>query len=716
MPISTSAINNKVYQQPHSGFNLEEFELNRVLNREFPLTNFAWQTSQALGTILGTFAFPGDLFDKVFIANKIQDFRLFKGGIRLSVRINAAQTLYGKLVVSIEPRPNDNQYTASFDDVFRQTMGTHWLVSASSGETAIIDLPFLSPNRAIDLRNYLPDEMYKVRITVLNPLTNATGAPSQATTFCTAQFLDAKLMIPHDASSLLAVRGPPELAQRSHSVQHPIQDGFRIESDLDIMSSSSKDKEATDKAEAGTISSYLEDAANIASDLRAVPIIDQYANTFEMGARQSSKVLKQIGLSKPTTMDMGSVYKVNPFSDLTYGKGIDTSIKLAMDPGNAISTQPEVGGISQDEMLLSYIVGTPSMVSSLQFIESTPATRIARLGPADSNLCFVDWVTASFDYYSGSYKYKLYITASRFQTLRGIVYLSDDSMQQAFENCYHTEVAINGDCTLEIMIPYVSPKVSHRTDTASTFDLWFQVVGWSSTDSSVNTPVYINTYKAGGSDFRFGALRETYFVAQSNDEAQFDDAFLDTDSLEETYFIVESNPRADFMRAFPPMEPSMTGYIPSNVLFGEEYTTLREILHRPFALETFGAGSLPIYESSGNIGTKQYAGLEYWGLLFMGWRGPIRYKLIDKDPSIMNCAYIEDAASGIDYYGVAITSTTNPLIEVEVPYYTAHLFEPTKTSATYPVRLSRRAVVQYLFSSAGDSFSFMYLTDRKSVV
>lgn len=653
-PITATSASGVTMQDVYKSANMEKYHLDNALDREYPLLNFDWTTTSAQSVQLAKIDFPASLFNKTFIANKIANFRLFRGAIRLSVRLTTNKFLYGKLMVIYEPALNMDATAGITGTVFMNSGSPHMLISASASETAVFDVPFVSQKRALDLSSYANDELGSFRIMVLNPLTNVNGGVGSCKVFVTAQFVDTELLLPHDDTFI------PQSRRSVESVK---------------------------KSSGSNISSALEDVAAISGSLSTVPFVAPYAGLVTTVASGASAAFKMAGLSKPTTLDLANVCKVSPFSDMNSGRGIDTSVKMAMDPENAISTVPVVGGMGTDEMTLLSVVCTPQLINTVNFLEGSSATEIMNAGPYDTNSCFVDFVSRNFKYFSGSYKVKVYITASLFHAVRGVFWLAVDELSTDWATCYHRVVDIQGDTEVEFVIPYCPAAVAQDSKSVDVYRLNFSVLTWSQPDPVISAPITLNVYKAADTDFQFGALLENAFT-------------------------VQSNPRADFSKIFEPLHPDITGYTHDGLLYGEKYTTLREILHHYTPLTTKPATQMPAYGGTGNLGPGVYMGLEFWGLLFRFWRGSIRHKFVNKDPSVVMGAYTyvnSDAGLAHNLPNMVMTSTTNPLLEMDVPYYSNNLFESTTPTLSTNIRIAKSVASPYWFSAAGDDFSFHWL-------
>lgn len=647
-PISTAEASGSLMQTVHQTTNMETFDINGALNREYVLTKITWTTDQAAGLVLGTYEFPKVLFDQPFIADKIKDFRYFKGAVRLTARMASSKFVYGRLLVDFQPVTNGTANTFTF---YQRSGSPHIQLSASASEAVVFDVPFISQYRAIDLKNYFADEIGRFTFQILHPLTNIAAEVASAQVLVTAQFLDAEVFMPHDKVTV---------------------------------QSSRKGGEGAAKSKQGIVSSTLESVATLASYVEDVPLIGSYARTLKKIARPAAAVTKMLGLSKPTTVNTTQIIKIDPNNGMNYGKGIDVCVKIAMDPENQISTQPVVGGVSEDEMLLRYIAGTPQMVHSSTWLEASTPLVIMNTSRFDNNPTFVDNVSRLFKYISGSYKLKIYITASLMHAVRMVFWLTDSSGSD-WVNCYHIVVDIQGDTEVEVTVPYCGQALSRAPGDNSEFQIYGAILSWSQPTAGANTPIFLNAYKAAAPDFQFGCLLEREFVPQSN-------------------------PRFEFTKPFAPLHPSMTGFSHQNLLYGEEYHTMREVVHRysAYTSATAGGGTLVNnYFVTSVEGGGSFKGLEMIGLFYRFWRGSIRQKAVLQASATDGMVIVKNGTDII--CGTAIAGTNLQNLEWEVPYYDNKLFRFTNRTNDVSTTQIVSTSPKYLFKSAGDDFSFHWL-------
>ena len=336
------------------------------------------------------------------------------------------------------------------------------------------------------------------------PLTDAlTANPSNAKVFVTARFVDAKVYLP-----------------------------------ITTESSSTKKHEADNKSSKGIISSALDEMADIASVVKNVPFTAQYAAMFEQVARPAASMLSRIGLSKPTTTAMTEVGKINPYVDINQGEGLDLAPKLGFNPNNGISTIPNVGGQSVDEMELLYVAGTPMLddIIAPGYTEEGNTFTIFEHSDLEDTLPYMDQVNRLFAYHSGSTKVGVYIVASKYHSVRLVFWINNTVNPAAkWEDCYHQIVDVQGSTKFFFTIPYLNHKFAEIEDDPSTPKLYMTVVSYNQPDSALDTPIGVLFYRSAGSDYKWGGYCDR--------------------------FIVQSDPRADFSEVFQPMHPSMKGLI-----------------------------------------------------------------------------------------------------------------------------------------------------------
>ena len=221
-------------------------------------------------------------------------------------------------------------------------------------------------------------------------------------------------------------------------------------------------------------------------------------------------VASLVGLDKPVTVDKTSSVSVVQDLDFMSGNGISHATKVGYDVDNAVSTSP-ICGTQGDEMSLINIVQTPMLSLNTAFVSGTLPTLLGIAGPqidfsGPFKPTYVDWVSNQFGFVSGSIKYKIYITAGLFQSIRCVFYLAPDSTTATeWEGCYHKVVDIQGDTSVSFRVPYMNEYVMNSTRKPTTTPaIWCKILSWSTPNPTVSAPMYMAVYKAGCDDMKFG--------------------------------------------------------------------------------------------------------------------------------------------------------------------------------------------------------------------
>jgi hypothetical protein len=276
------------------------------------------------------------------------------------------------------------------------------------------------------------------------------------------------------------------------------------------------------------------------------------------------------------------------------------------------------------------------------------------------------------------------------QAVRLVFFLSDDdTIEQDWTNNYHKVVDVQGDTEVEMMLPYSAKQVMMSGSGPIVHTLWVKVLNYSSPSPTVNAPIYLNVYKAGAEDMQFGNL------------------------LERCVFRLESNPRVDFAKKFSPLHEKMTGYGHEGIVNGENYTSLREVIHKYFPIRSMGAnGAGLVYNSAGEVGTgttqKVHIGLEAFMTIFKFHRGSIRFKLLSNNTKF-GAVYLRELAKDSWCQCIAFTSAQNPVAEFEVPFWSNVAFKRTDIDQNNLQFWSKGTYLSFILKAGGDDFSGHFL-------
>lgn len=684
---SSTALNNNLVSNVHSVINMETFNMDNSLNRTYVLKSLNWTSAMASGAALGTVSLPGDLLALTYIKQKVNDFRLMRAAAKIFLRLTCNRTLYGRLVAAWQPIKT---YTAvnsttvrtvrNFASVFEATGSDHVLIDASASSVIEIDIPFVSPFRAWDLRTVTTAELGYLDIKVLDPLTDSQGQTVNATLTVSACFVDAVVYQPVD---LVTTSGSGGFY--SNVKNYATSFGKSVYRSV----------EAVHKSKSHAISKSLQAASDFAGTLENAPVIGGYSSALKHITGFGAQLAKVAGLDKPQTQDVCAITTVNENYSMNYGKGISTAPTLSFDPENRVSAVPNIFGKDCDEQDLVYISNTPSLTSHSVWVPSSTALQICSIGvDTTQNVCHFDILKQMHTWWSGSHKIKIYVTASIFHNVRMVFFFADQSGSD-YNSCYYQIVEIQGSTEVELLLPYPYNTVMMPTVSTSPnlFGLYAQILAWSQESTSATTPIYLNLYKAAAEDVQFGGLRDMAYVCTSC-------------------------PRSDFNKGFRPIHPSITGYSHEGLVLGDRITNIKDYMHcyRPDSTISAGGSTGRIIGFNGNgamtTGTTM-AGPELFGIFYRFWRGSWRFKSFGKqsNPGRFTSMYQDTTYNGNGpFQGISVQSEFNSTTECEIPYYDPAAFEQVANPCYYQRVINITAEAnEFLCAAEGDDFTFGWL-------
>lgn len=618
---------------PYYDTNLEMFDIKKLLEREYVIGVTTWTPVQATGTNLAQISLPDNIFAVQFIADKIKNFRYFRGGFRVTARVSASKYAYGKLILSYNPRAD--LFPTGFTDNCYQASGfNHLLLSASAAEVGVLDIPFKHFQRFLDINNYIVGELGTINVNVAVPLKDTQGIVDTAKVTLTIAMIEPELFMPFSTASLEC--------------------------------ESASEKEADIKSQKMSIGSSLSLPLTVKPKMES-PSVKGYDNgMISHVTRQGIKDFQIKGLSKPAALNYTQIIKNDPLMGANYGKGMEAISKFAMDPDCSISAMRCFNGNDVDEMDINYICGVPRMINILNIASNAGTFQVAALQMGD--YAYVDDLCALFRYWSGDMKYKIYIVASQYHTIKLVFWLADNPTKTAWKECYHRVIDVRGDTNVEWTMPFLDTAIQSTPGVAAWY-LMCTILDWSQPDDALSCPIAMMLYKAG-SNISVACPMEMMI----NPESQ---------SFE---IETESNPRVDFGVPFEPFHPSMTGYSHSGLVNGEKYTTLKELCskHHLFG-QVSGTDDDYVFNNLGNLnvltGLKYRFGFEMIAQLFyLFWRGSIVVRMLSKTNTTARslCFQRSDQNGTWPMQGFEVMNSVKPYMETIVPYYYPTLYQPAR--------------------------------------
>lgn len=306
-------------------------DLGDFLSRPVRLYSETWTQAQAVGTWIDNRAVWSDYLNQPAIKNKLQNYAFFRGNLKLKIVTNASPFLYGSLRAVYQPLPNFNRLgaTSTFPGRFIPTsqLPGVWITPAHS-EGAEMTCPFIWPRSfaratinadAVDL-GYLD-------LVVYNQLRSANGTTSSVTVQVYAWMEDVVLAGPTLGAAL-----------------------------------------QSDEYGVGVVSAPASAVAAFSKKLTDIPVIGRFAKATEIGASAVSKIATLFGFTDVPVISDVQPMRNSPFPQLATASIGYVHEKLALDPKNELSIDPQiVTTSSDDELAISHFAGRESYLTGVDW-------------------------------------------------------------------------------------------------------------------------------------------------------------------------------------------------------------------------------------------------------------------------------------------------------------------------------------------------------------
>jgi hypothetical protein len=396
-------------------------------------------------------------------------------------------------------------------------------------------------------------------------------------------------------------------------------------------------KSGDDDEYPGPVSSVASTVSSVAGKLKKVPVIGEFAKATEIGAGTVAHIARLFGFSTPTDDRGNMLVKSNTHGRMATTSGIDTSIKLTLDPKQETVVDPRVCGVMpKDEMCFTSLATREQYIGqSMWFVEGGQDASHAELifsalvSPHQINRAPsaavvstrtyeyatntpAGYLASSFAYWRGSVTFRVEVVASPFHSGRlklqfdpsvGFTTLTTSDLYTDEVNARYTMILdLEDNKEVEFTIPYCNPRPflrcqddlykntfrpAHLQDTtqdvASNFDSEFYMGIF--TVTVVNSLVSPNKGNRGDVQDKTTAPAYVNVFFKMNDD--FELAQPDVASNWQTNYFGPFAAAA----AFPAGESSFDGeeetlfaeYTPTNlngVFFGEKVVSLRSLVKR----------------------------------------------------------------------------------------------------------------------------------------
>lgn len=603
--------------------------LKGFLQRPYNVIEKDWASSDEFSAKLIDLSIPDALFNIRPIARKLANFRYFRAGLRIGVRINGTKFHYGKLLACWRPSHKNSGMDPANDNVLHASCYPHAIMSATENQVTELIVPYCLPSKYIDMKYPERYEMGALQIYVLNPLHIGNEVPPNVSVSVFLNFENV------------------EFAGLSAYVLLPKAQGAV--------------KEAVQKSSRGIISGVSEGVSTVAGAIKTIPIFSGSAGLVERIANSIGTLARSYGFCKPSDLTNWAPRILRNWN-LSHSHGLENAPMLGLDPGNMISPAYDIVGSHPDEMRLDHLFRTPSLIETFLWKDDTkyfaldvhPMYNFTKDGvDADGRQgtifypTVLSWAAMPFLYWRGSLKYCIQVTASAFHSGRlriswepdeiasvdpGDVYMNDGA------NRVNHVMDIQTETEYYLTVPYLhaEPWLTTADKIKSNGKLYIETINHITHPEKPVPPIYINIWIAGGDDFQVAYATQTFLGR---------DLYASVKAQGLTRDQMRDN-------SYDPILKEAQYSIDDHITMGEIVTHVKDVIARPSPLmdipltktdatyvNTVNAAYLiPNFPVIGSMARSDIdrnfrTYLTHYMALFRYIRGSITYKVITRDGS-----------------------------------------------------------------------------------
>lgn len=436
-------------------------DLGSYLSRPQLIFSYSWAENGSDG-LKATFTPWSLFFASTQMANKLQGFSMLRANLHLKFLINGSPFYYGSMMAAYTPLHVDRRDSAVCNNasvgLVAQSQKPHvWLENQNESEVQMV-LPFLYPYPYVELVGTTRlANIGKIEFWQFAPLLSANGSSSTN--------VDIQV---YAWAEDVHLAGPTQrlVAQAK-------------------------------------ISDVANTVASVASKLKAVPMLGEYAMAAEVGSRAVGAVSGLLGFTNtPVTSDVQPLKQV-PFQ-LASVEVSEPVMKLSLQPGQEIAVgSTQFGGSEEDEMhfdsLLtrsSFLVGSDWLTTQAPGapLFSTAVTpQLWQSDNLEAAMLPCSLISAAHQYWRGDMRFTFKVVRSQYH--RGRLQISwdrgADNLNQASvlgaANPYTTIMDLDQDSECSFVVPYTQVQQFLPCNPQNTFGT--ATVQWTTADPILSRPV-----------------------------------------------------------------------------------------------------------------------------------------------------------------------------------------------------------------------------------
>jgi hypothetical protein len=442
-----------------------DVEFKNFFLRPVRITSVNWPVNGTLDVPIRPWR---DWFQNPRISNRLNNYRCFRGDLKIKVIVNGNAFYWGMAMLSYFARGDlvSNETTVISDinfpgDISRASSRQHILIDPTLSQGGEMTLPFFHYWDNFDLTNGNQEQIGTMWLSQISPLhhpSNTEPVNIKIYAWCENVVLSGPTQV--DMAGLVAQAGEDEYSN-------------------------------------GPISKPAAKAAEMASMMENIPVIGKYASVAKVGTEAVAKIASKFGYCKPRVVADTNRVTMNLAQELATTDALDTAVGLSFNAKRDITIDPVTTGMGDtDELSFKYLASRPAILAQnipwnytdttddvLASFRVTPSQYIYGdrvLPPVNGIITFLpcSFVSTPFSYWRGTMRLRLQIVASSFH--KGRIQVSWDTRQS--------------------LSPVESQVVrSQIVDIAETRDVTFDI-GWGNPAPGLRTvgvPPANNTFAIG---------------------------------------------------------------------------------------------------------------------------------------------------------------------------------------------------------------------------
>lgn len=291
--------------------------LSEFFARPVQIAKYSW------GSIFPNTTFsPWQLFlTNPRVANRLTNFNLLRGTLKVKFVVNGNPFLYGRMMVGYTPYTPADSLTAYtiYPDLVQLSQLPHIFLNPSTSEGGILTCPFFYNQNYVSIPTSQFVDLGYITMMVMNEILHVSESdvnPANLAVYAWMEDIQLSVLTSVDQDTLIPQSGEIDQANATGVVSGP----------------------------ATTI-------ARIANALGNIPYIAPYAKATELASNTVATIASRFGYCRPSITKSPDFVKVLQNSSFALTNTPDCSQKLSVDHKQESTVDPRISGINEDDML-----------------------------------------------------------------------------------------------------------------------------------------------------------------------------------------------------------------------------------------------------------------------------------------------------------------------------------------------------------------------------